>query len=385
VKRKGDNEDYLWRNLRFPLLFVAGLLLHLSATWVLGSGICGSDQKVIPEPIVLDNGKRAIHQVAFSPDGTLLLSTSSDNTAVLWNLEKRKKQAVFEHDGMCWTAALSPDGKMIAAGTTQWIARPGPFTSITFMPSAAVKLWDVDAGKELVVLTTGRVLTNPANCIAFSPDGKTVALGSFGPRHEGGEVVLWSVEKKTLTETYSVPSGAVSALAYSADGKLLAAASADAHGTGAVTVWDAQTGKAKLKITKDTCPLLCAAISRDGKTLAFGGGMQEDETRKHPKVVELTLWDLVKDKKLGSFSDIAEPVRSVAFSPDGKLLASAGGDSEGELIVWDVGAQKKVWRMKQDDWVTSVSFSRDGESIACGAYDGKIRIWEVAKLAKAKP
>jgi WD40 repeat protein len=41
--------------------------------------------------------------------------------------------------------------------------------------------------------------------------------------------------------------------------------------------------------------------------------------------------------------------------------------------------------MKQDDWVTSVSFSRDGESIACGAYDGKIRIWEVAKLAKAKP
>jgi len=370
----------------------AACLVSLLTALYLAAATSVDQAATAKKPVILDSGSHDVAQVAFSHDGKLLLSADRDNTVILWNPETGKRHAEFRHESSCSAASLSHDGKILATGVTQWIERPGPVSSPTTVPSAAVKLWDVESGKELVLLTTGQALTNPAYSVVFSPDGKSVALGSRGPikRDEDGQVVLWNVEKRTEIARYSSGCGPVFSLAYSSDGKLLAAASGDhAKGTGLATVWDLGTGKVKFRIKNDDSPFVTVSFSPDAKTMAVGGGMGPDAFMKLPKVGNLSLWDVGKEKELACLKGVTDAVRSVAFSPDGTLLASAGGnqvDDIGELILWDVKTQKKIGtRTREDAAFTSVSFSSDAKRLAVGNMNGKILLWQVAGLSEEKP
>ncbi len=176
----------------------------------------------------------AVVAVAFSPDSKTLASASYDGTLKLWDMTTGKERATLgEYRGCLGCVAFSPDGKTLASGA---IGSP-----VYFPDLEQVKLWDVATGK---VRTTLKGHEGSVYSVAFSPDGKTLASVS-----DDETVKLWDMatgkERATFqghTEEDKETTGAihpVMSVAFSPDGKTLAAASHDMT----VKVWDVATAK----------------------------------------------------------------------------------------------------------------------------------------------
>ena len=205
---------------------------------------------------------------------------------------------------------------------------------------------------------------------AFSPDGKTLASVS-----DDETVKLWYMatgkEQATFqghTEADKESTGAihsVMSVAFSPDGKTLAAASYDMT----VKVWDVATAK-RTTLQGHTHAVYSVAFSPDGKTLASASG---DKT--------VRLWDLATNKERAVLQGHTEPVISVAFSPDGKILASAGVDKSVKL--WDVATGRERATLQGTEAVWSVAFSPDGKTLASAGgtisnAPGELKLWDVA-------
>jgi WD40 repeat protein len=209
----------------------------------------------------------------------------------------------------------------------------------------------------------------PANALAVSPDGHTVATAD-----QFGHVRRWDLDTyKQVGPTLHgfVPSSHRStvhpSVAFGRDGTL-------AEGTNArLTLWI--SGKGRGVSLRDTGKkthikgdVRTVAFSRDGKLLASSG---------FDGVVRL--WDVKTHKLLHPFSTGKKAINSVAFSPGGRLLAAAG--EGGGIHVWDVKSHRPFARLILDPFfspaVNSIAFSADGEAIASAAEDGSIRAWDM--------
>ncbi len=264
--------------------------------------------------------------------------------------------------------AFSPNGKTLASGGFD----------------ETIKLWDVATGKNVATFRTGTL-----RCIAFSPDGKTLALAGFAEdAREDGEhslqtVTLWDAATGKIIDVIARGNSFEYSpcLAFSPDGKTLGYA----FGV-EVKLWDVADRKNTVMSVANwkyndmpnhmpTAFRYCissVAFSPDGKTLAAGGGRGW-----------IGIWDVVTRKNTAAFAgglhDRAEVV-SLAFSPDSKILASAG-DFDRKIKLWDLAATKNIATFDWDNGscVTSVAFSPDGKTLAGGG-GGKeqIRLWNVA-------
>jgi WD40 repeat protein/tRNA A-37 threonylcarbamoyl transferase component Bud32 len=155
----------------------------------------------------------------------------------------------------------------------------------------------------------------------------------------------------------------VHGVAFSPDGRLLAAASYD----GTLKLWDSVTGLEVRTLIGHTAPVWAVAFSSDGQHLASAG---EDKT--------VRVWDVASGRQIQQLDGHRDPVSSVAFSPKGSLLASASFDKT--IKLWDADAGRELHTFSgHTSQVIAVSFSPDGRRIASASYDDTVKVWEVEK------
>lgn len=229
-------------------------------------------------------------------------------------------------------------------------------------------------GEDSLPARPERVLTTNGGPVAFSPDGKKVFAGNAD-----GVVTVWDVESRKPDRSLTRPAGVIRAVAWSPDGRLLAAAGVDRT----VTVWDAGAGREAYSLKGHTEIIQSINFSADSKLLVSGAS---DKT--------VRLWDVRTGKGIRvllqpEIMEGAKPVRgipsmvfSVAFSPDGKLVASGGGDGAGqagELVLWEAETGKQLRRLlgRDEQQVWALAFSPDGKLLAAGATGGAIRLFDV--------
>jgi WD40 repeat protein len=165
-------------------------------------------------------------------------------------------------------------------------------------------------------------------------------------------------------DTFRVTPG-LAAAAFSEDGKWLAVGGGELNKSGPVTLWGIRTGKARFTLFGHRDLVLALAFSPDGKTLASAGWDSS-----------VRLWDVETGKELAVLGGHTRQVWSLAFSPDGKLLASGSADRTARL--WDIAARREKARLGGRA-ASAVGFSPDGRTLAVGGDDGTVGLWDVAK------
>lgn len=233
-----------------------------------------------------------------------------------------------------WSVANSPDGKLVAIGTT----------------NEGVKLWDPRDDRLEATFPSNR----PVWCVSFSRNGKLLAVAS-----EEGLVRIYDLETQKIQQTLEHASG-VKSVSMTRDGSKMVTGTRN----GVVTLWDLNTGKRLLE-SEAHRSVFRVAFSPDDRNYASCG---EDG--------RVILWDTTARKQRLEIPNQGGALWALAFSPDGKLLATGGWD--GVVRLWETGSGKPRTELKgnmQDVW--ALSFCPSGKLLAIGSEDGAIRIWNV--------
>jgi WD40 repeat protein len=300
-----------------------------------------------------------IRGLRYDPDGKTLVSVSTEGRMLWWDLAEQLPRRPFAWParGEDHMVTLAPDGSMLA--DANMLAARGE----TDQP---IQLWDVRTAKP------GFRLGNREQrlwAVAFSPGGWLLASGE-----QGGRVTLWDVREgkevrqlKALADVYS--------LCFSPDGKALAAGLWKVNRLSSgrtLQVWDVASGAEQGSFdVHDTVTGL--AFSPDGKVLAGGNGYREDAF--------VRLWDARTGAELCRHTGHRGSSGAIAFSPDGKRVASATGGfawGDNSVHLWEAATGRLIrgFEGHRSD-VVSVAFAPDGLALASGGGDSAILVWDI--------
>jgi eukaryotic-like serine/threonine-protein kinase len=306
--------------------------------------------------------------VAFTRDGNLLASASgnygSSGEVKVWDLATgRELHCLRGHKDLVSCVAFSPDGRRLVSANGG-VRTPGE-----------IKIWDVAAGREVRALPAH---ATPVRGLAFSPDGRQLASVGSGFASGGtslpGELKIWDAAsgKQLRCIPGSEPAAsppAFSAVAFSPDASesKRRVAFADGH---TVRTFDPATGKEPMRLSKQPYPVNSVAYSPDGRWLASGSAdgaviVRDTETGREAQVLRHP-----------------DGISGLAFSPDGRRLAGAAGNSI--VKVWDVTTGNEALVLHgHTDTVATVAFSPDGWRLASAGGDGTVKLWDATTAPQA--
>ena len=370
-----------------------------------------------------------VTSVAFSADGTHVLSGSYDKTIKLWDAASGALFRTFEgHLEEVSSVAFSFSGIHVLSGSND----------------ATIKLWDAASGTLVRTFKAQSKVTS----VAFSPDDRRILSGS-----EDGVLRLWDTATATLIRTFEDHSG-VTSVAFARDGEFVLSGSRD----GTFKLWDAATGalvhgfgnfstiyRSTIAFTADGTHALSSstektmklwnvtagtlvrtfegesevsqvAFSRDGKLVLSGnaqgmirlwdlatGALVRTFERHSPESYSassvdvfsvvfspdgsrvlsgsndktMKLWDATTGALLRTFGGYSGAVNSVAVSSDGNQVLS--GNEDGTLRLWDAATGALLRSFGKHSWrISSVAFSRRGGHALSGSWDGTVKLWETA-------
>jgi WD40 repeat protein len=318
--------------------------------------------------------------IAYAPGGKLLASGSIDKTVRLWGAATGKHLRVLTvHKGTITAVAISPDGKLLASSSE----------------SGATRVSNIADGKAVAEF---RGPAKGATALAFSQDGKVLFMGGDPPEVLAREIAGGKevVRLKTGDDGAVMAFGNGGALALTANGQLRSLL--DEEGPPErLEVWGLANKRpvALLSIRDvDRGSVRCAAaiFSPDGRMLASSQVSEYQGIRPSYGAAQLRLWERASGGPIRTLAPIITTV--LAFSPNGRLLASGGAGRSGHLSVgygsgidfWDTLTGEKVGRLPVTP--KCIAFSPDGRHLATGGRDHSVLIWEVPKAQprkKAKP
>jgi WD40 repeat protein len=276
--------------------------------------------------------------VAFSPDGTQVLTGSADSTARLWDATTGAELRTFTgHNGSVSSVAFSPDG--------------GQVLTASGLDDNTARLWDATTGDELRVFA-GHV--GSVTSVAFSPDGAQVLTGS-----RDTSAILWDTHTGAEVRNFAGHTARLGTVAFSPDGGRVLTGS---YWT--VKLWDLSTGEELDTYDANTTGMLSVAFSPGGAW-----------AMTHARDGAVTLLDALTGNELQTFVGHNSRVRAVAISPDGSRLLT--GDGDGAVKLWDAttGDELKAF-VGHTSRVCSVALSPDKSRVLTGAGDGTAKLWD---------
>ncbi len=300
----------------------------------------------LPSRLVFDAHTGPVLSAAFAPDGKTLYTGCRDQKVFAWDLQKRRKVAVWSNLSTAVAhLAVSPDGEAVAAGLWDGTVQ------IRKRTDGAV-IATLDHGAE-----RGRVTR-----VAFARKAPLLSSTSGD-----GSVKVWDWPEGTLRATIDVQADQAFAAEITADGGRLLATGAD----GILRMWDAGTKQEIFQLRSDAgiaetdSPIVASAWSRDGSVLAT---VHADDS--------IRLRDPQTGNTVKTGTAPVELLAALALSPDGRRLAAAGEDRA--LYLWDVAEELGTPRVLRGHTarVTSVAFAPDGKTVFSGSRDGTVREWD---------
>ena len=275
---------------------------------------------------------------------TLLISTSSDNTARVWNIDTGKTVYVYdklpELAGVVWSVAFSPDGETFASGT-----------------ATKVQLWNINT-RQWIRDVPDRSTRVRALC--FSPDGKLLA-----GTNDRQEIVVWKVATGERLETLEVPStAAIWSLQYTPDGTKLISS-----GTEVIQLWDMINYQPINTLKQPYHRVRSVSYSDRQNLLAVGS---DDRLIK--------IWDMNRGQSVRTLSGQSNRLWTLAIGKVNDTATLASGSDDGCVRLWNASTGELIHTLSgHEGRIRSVAFSQDGQLLVSASNDKTIRVWDLTQ------